>query len=60
MAKCAYLRDSSSIKFDFMNCHFANLVLAQLYKGKEDFNAKLDTINLLFLLSDIKFKFYFF
>ena len=32
MANSVYLRDSSSIKFDFMNCQFANLVLAQLYR----------------------------
>ena len=31
MAKCVYLRDSSSIKYDAMNCHFAYMVLAQLY-----------------------------
>ena len=31
MAKCVYLRDSPSIKFDVMNCHYANLVFGQLY-----------------------------
>ena len=54
MANSVYLRDSSSIKFDFMNCQFANLVLAQLYrisdtKTQTEDPDLLDTLAMVFI-----------